>query len=78
MPTGRPGACTRCRPTIDDAGVICTGMELNISEDQPYIVLFSTPLIDAWRSTIAFPITDVLGGINQFPNAWLGQVGLCE
>ena len=57
---------------------ICAEMELNISENLPYIVLFSTPITDAWRANVVFPIEDVLGGINGFPNAWAGQVLVTE
>jgi ABC-type transport system substrate-binding protein len=64
--------------SIEEARGICAEMEKNISENLPYIVLFSTPLTDAWRANIDFPITDVLGGINGFPNAWAGQVIVSE
>ena len=60
------------------ARTICADMEKNISENLPYIVLFSTPITDAWRANVVFPIEDVLGGINGFPNAWAGQVLVTE
>jgi ABC-type transport system substrate-binding protein len=63
---------------LGTAREICTRMEKNISENLPYIVLFSTPITDAWRANVAFPIEDVLGGINGFPNGWPGQVLVSE
>lgn len=60
------------------ARTICADMERNISENLPYVVLFSTPITDAWRSNIVFPIQDVLGGLNGFPNGWAGQVLVTE
>jgi ABC-type transport system substrate-binding protein len=63
---------------LTTARTICADMEKNISENLPYIVLFSTPITDAWRSNVVFPIEDVLGGINGFPNAWAGQVLVTE
>ncbi len=62
--------------SLEDARDICAGMERNISENLPYIVLFRTPLTDAWRTSIGFPITEVLGGFGGFPNGWVGQVKL--
>ncbi|MCJ7724947.1 MAG: ABC transporter substrate-binding protein, partial [Acidimicrobiia bacterium] len=64
--------------TVEEARGICNDMEKNISENLPYIVLFSTPLTDAWRTGVVFPITNVLGGLNGFPNAWVGQVLVTE
>ncbi|MDH3308512.1 MAG: ABC transporter substrate-binding protein [Acidimicrobiia bacterium] len=63
---------------LDAARAICADMEKNISENLPYIVLFSTPITDAWRSNVEFPILDVLGGLNGFPNGWAGQVLVSE
>ena len=61
---------------LDTAREICADMEKNISEQLPYIVLFSTPITDAWRSNVDFPLTanTILGGLNGFPNGWPGQV----
>ncbi|MCB2224257.1 MAG: ABC transporter substrate-binding protein [Actinobacteria bacterium] len=64
--------------TVEEARGICNDMEKNISENLPYIVLFSTPLTDVWRAGVEFPITDVLGGLNAYPNAWVGQVKVTE
>ena len=63
---------------LTTARTICADMERNISENLPYVVLFSTPITDAWRSNIVFPIQDVLGGLNGFPNGWAGQVLVTE
>ncbi|NNF56285.1 MAG: ABC transporter substrate-binding protein [Acidimicrobiales bacterium] len=63
---------------LTTARSLCADMEKNISENLPYIVLFSTPITDAWRSTVEFPVTDVLGGLNGYPNGWPGQVLVSE
>jgi ABC-type transport system substrate-binding protein len=60
--------------TIEDAKSICIQMEQNIARNLPYILLFTTPITDVWRSNIEFPITDVLGGLSAFANGWTGQV----
>jgi ABC-type transport system substrate-binding protein len=63
---------------LGEAKSICADMEKNISENLPYIVLFSTPITDAWRANVQFPIKDVLGGMNQYPGGWVGQVLVTE
>ncbi len=60
--------------SVDEARELCHAMEVNISENLPYVVLFALPLVDAWRTTVEFPIIEVLGGIGGYPNGWLGQV----
>ncbi len=62
--------------TIDEAREICADMERHISETLPYLVLISIPVTTVWPDYVEFPITDVIGGINGFPNGWLGQVKL--
>ncbi len=42
-------------------------MQEMLAEDLPYIVLFDTPLIEAYRSDrLEFPYTKVLSGIQYF------------
>jgi ABC-type transport system substrate-binding protein len=46
-----------------------------LSEDLPYIYLFTTPMADAWNgSQIMFPFTDVPGGIAGGPNGMLNLI----
>jgi hypothetical protein len=61
---------------MDEARTICADMERNIAENLPYVVLFTTPITDAWHTSVEFPITRVLGGIGGFANGWLGQLRL--
>lgn len=37
-----------------------------LATELPYITLFTTPVVDAYRTTIQFPYTDVLGGIGPY------------
>ena len=42
-------------------------MQEMLAEDLPYIVLFDTPLIEAYRSDrLEYPFTKVLSGIQYF------------
>ncbi len=63
--------------SIEAAQGICAAMERNISENLPYIVLFRTYIIDAWRTNLEFAVTEVLSGLSGFLNG-LGQVKLRE
>jgi len=60
--------------TIADAKDIMWQMEDILFAKKPYIVLFDTGILEAYRSaSIAFPFTDTLGGI-QFGNGFAGVV----
>lgn len=37
-----------------------------LAEDLPYIVVFTNPMIEAYRTSIKFPYETVLGGINNY------------
>ncbi|QTA37592.1 ABC transporter substrate-binding protein [Thermosipho ferrireducens] len=37
-----------------------------LAEDLPYIILFTTPIYEAYRDTIEFPFTDTLDGIQNY------------
>ncbi len=41
-------------------------MDAIIAEDVPYVVLFTTPVLEAYRNTLNFPFTDPLDGIQNF------------
>ena len=36
------------------------------ADELPYVVLFTTPIIEAYRNTIEFPFTNVLDGLQNF------------
>jgi ABC-type transport system substrate-binding protein len=60
--------------TIADAKDIMWQMETILFEKKPYIVLFDTGILEAYRSAdIGFPFTDTLGGL-QFGNGFSGVV----
>jgi ABC-type transport system substrate-binding protein len=41
-------------------------MEEIIAEEVPYVVLFTTPVLEAFRNNLSFPFTAGLGGIQQW------------
>ncbi len=52
--------------TIEGARDKVFRMQAFLAEDLPYVTLFTTPKLDAYRpSRLEFPYTDVLGGIEQ-------------
>ena len=51
--------------TVGEAQVISKKMETILFEDLPYLVLFTPPLIEAYRSNIEFPYTEVLGAMSN-------------
>ncbi len=40
-------------------------MEAILFDDLPYLVLFTPPVIEAYRSNIEFPFTEVLDGLSN-------------
>ena len=51
--------------TVSEAQVIANQMEAILFDDLPYLVLFTPPLIEAYRSNIEFPYTEVLGALSN-------------
>jgi len=41
-------------------------MDAIIARDVPYVVLFTTPVLEAYRNTLNFPFTDPLDGLQNF------------
>lgn len=37
-----------------------------IAEDLPYVVLFTTPIVEAFRKNVEYPFTETIGGITWF------------
>ena len=48
-----------------EAQVISKKMETILFEDLPYLVLFTPPLIEAYRDNVEFPYTEVLGAMSN-------------
>jgi ABC-type transport system substrate-binding protein len=53
-------------------------MDAIIAEDLPYIVLFRTPIIEAFGAGVEFPVQTIMGGQQGFPNAWPNAVKVAE
>ena len=58
------------------AGESIKKMEAMIAEDAPYVVLFRTPIIEAFRKKVRFPVDVIMGGHNSQPDAWPSAVQL--
>ena len=51
--------------SVGEAQVIAKKMEAILFDDLPYLVLFTPPVIEAYRSNVEFPFTDVLDGLSN-------------
>jgi len=58
--------------TLEEARDLVKQADAMIAEDLPYVVLFTTPIIEAYRNTIEFPATTTLDGVQN----WFGGVGI--
>jgi ABC-type transport system substrate-binding protein len=52
--------------TLEEARDLIFQGDAIINEDLPYVVLFTTPIIEAYRNTIEFPFTSLLDGLQNF------------
>lgn len=52
--------------TLEEARDLIFQGDAIINEDMPYVVLFTTPIIEAYRNTVEFPFTTVLDGLQNF------------
>ncbi len=52
--------------TLSEARDLVFQGDAMISEDLPYVVLFATPIIEAYRNSLEFPFTTVLDGLQNF------------
>ncbi len=52
--------------TLEEARDIIFQADAIIADDLPYVVLFTTPIIEAYRNTIEFPFTTTLDGIQNW------------
>jgi ABC-type transport system substrate-binding protein len=64
--------------TLDDAQRYTFEMERILQEELPYVVLFRTPIIEAFGTNVAFPVETIMGGMQGFPNAWPNAVEIVE
>lgn len=63
---------------IDTAAELTKEMDAILARDLPYVVLFRTPIIEAFNATTQFPTNSVMGGHSGFPNAWPNAVQVGE
>jgi ABC-type transport system substrate-binding protein len=52
--------------TLEEARDLIFAADAILAEEVPYVVLFTTPIIEAYRNTIEFPFTTVLDGVQGF------------
>ncbi|MFV1961102.1 MAG: ABC transporter substrate-binding protein [Acidimicrobiia bacterium] len=62
---------------IETAAELTKDMEQIIAEDLPYVVLFRTPIIEAYRSGVQFPTQVNMGG-HSLQNGWPSSVVVSE
>jgi ABC-type transport system substrate-binding protein len=58
---------------LEEAQTLAYEMQDILAEEVPYVVLFTNPILDVYRSNVEFPYTDVLDGI-QGLNGLIGTV----
>ncbi|MGD2061054.1 MAG: ABC transporter substrate-binding protein [Acidimicrobiia bacterium] len=64
--------------TIEEAAELTKEMDAILARDLPYVVLFRTPIIEAFGSNVQFPVQTIMGGHQGFPNAWPNAVAVSE
>jgi peptide/nickel transport system substrate-binding protein len=64
--------------TLEEAAELTQEMDAILARDLPYVVLFRTPIIEAYRSDVQFPVETIMGGQQGFPNAWPNAVDVTE
>jgi ABC-type transport system substrate-binding protein len=63
---------------IETAARYTKEMDAILARDLPYIVLFRTPIIEAYSSKVQFPVETIMGGQHAFPNVWPNAVEVVE
>lgn len=63
---------------VATAAELTKEMDLILAEELPYVVLFRTPIIEAFGSDVQFPTQIIMGGHSGFPNGWPGSVQVSE
>ena len=64
--------------TIEEAAELTKEMDAILARDLPYVVLFRTPIIEAYGANVTFPVQTIMGGQQGFPNAWPNAVAVTE
>jgi ABC-type transport system substrate-binding protein len=64
--------------TIEEAAQLTKEMDAIVARDLPYVVLFRTPIIEAHRSNVVFPVQSIMGGHQGYPNGWPSAVMITE
>ena len=62
---------------INEAAAIVRRMDAVLAQDVPYVILFTTPVLEAFRNTLEFPSTTTLDGLQNF-QALPGAVNLAQ
>ncbi len=62
---------------INAAAALVREMDAVLAQDVPYVVLFTTPVLEAFRNTLEFPSTTTLDGLQNF-QALPGAVNLAQ
>ncbi len=63
---------------VATAAELTKEMDLILAEELPYVVLFRTPIIEAFRGSVQFPAQVIMGGHSGFPNGWPSSVQVSE
>jgi ABC-type transport system substrate-binding protein len=71
------GDALKAETDINAAADLVKQMDAIIAEDVPYVVLFTTPVLEAFRNTLDFPATTTLDGLQNFL-ALPGSVNLSQ
>lgn len=59
---------------LETAQELTFQIEEILTRDMPYVWLFRAPIIEAYRSSLEFPVDDIYGGLQSFPNGFPGAV----
>ena len=62
---------------LNNAAAIVREMDAIIAMEVPYVVLFTTPVLETYRNTLDFPSTVTLDGLQNFL-ALPGSVNLAQ
>ncbi len=73
----RLGDRLKAETDLNEAAAIARQMDDLLAEEVPYVVLFTTPVLEAFRTTLDFPSTSALDGLQNF-GALTGSVNLTE
>lgn len=63
---------------VETAAELTKEMDAILARDLPYVVLFRTPIIEAFNATTQFPTDTIMGGHSGFANGWPNAVQVSE